>query len=260
MRCYVTLSTIAALAVVLAGCAAPAPEITSPNVTLEVKSAAGVEGGCMFFNSKDKFCHTFVVHIVNGNAKENVDNNMFYWEATSANGSVVKVPSKEGPDAVAPGHEITTTLKFDTTDAARLVNLTYKAIWMREPVFVTIPTYAVQPWVSGVTLTVTKAEIQPENCGGYGTDSRCHAFTVHVVNGNAKESIEKSTFKWKGKTATGNVFNAYYSSEGPDAIAPGAEGDFVIKFDMSTDAKLAQLVYEDSLWMLRPAAAQVSTY
>lgn len=243
------------IALPLAGCTSN-PELTKPNISLTVTAASALVGGCVF-SAKDKVCHTLTVHVLNNNTKEDFSNNMFYWEAASSNGTIIKTPNTEGADAITPGNQGDLTLRFDSTGTAILTTLRYRAIWMSEAATAAIPPYAITPWTANIGITVTSAEKTVGGCI-FGDDKTCHTIIVHVKNDNAKEKVDGSQFYWKGLNADGNSFNAY-NVDGPDAISPGSQGDLTIQFEPSGDSNIAKVQYEAS-WMLEPETAAVPPY
>lgn len=138
MRAMVCFCLLAGIA--FAGCVDA--EVSDPNVTIAVTSAGIEPGPCAGFGGDEEDCHAITVHIVNGNTKEDVSNNMFYYDAVASDGGVYRAPDVEGPDAFAPGGEGDLTLKFDLPSGpTRLTQVRYEAIWMSDPVVAAVPSY-----------------------------------------------------------------------------------------------------------------------
>lgn len=140
MRGWNLLVVVTLVALSVAGCVDA--EVSDPNVTITVESAEKRPGACIFGDSANDTCHTLRVFIQNGNEREDVSTNMFYWEAVAASGGVYAPPEEvEGPDAIAPGAEGRVTLEFEVSEPSDLVQLRYEAVWMSEPVLAPIPAY-----------------------------------------------------------------------------------------------------------------------
>lgn len=111
-----------------------------------------------------------------------------------------------------------------------------------------------------IDLMVTGAERVPGPCIGFGDEAEdCHVLMVHVVNGNEEEDVSNNMFYYEARASDGGVYSAP-DVEGPDAFAPGAEGDIQLSFDLpSGEVRVVEVRYE-AMWMSEPVVAPVPAY
>lgn len=131
-------AVVVAAFVAVSGCVEK--EVLDPKVAIAVTGGSVLPDDCYGLGS-GKQCHVLEVRVVNENEREDVDTNMFYWKAVSAQGGVFQSLRVEGPDAVAAGASGAVTLGFDVTDGSNLVQLRYKGLWMSNPVTASVPSY-----------------------------------------------------------------------------------------------------------------------
>jgi hypothetical protein len=227
-----------------------------PPVSVQVDGISATNVDCDR-RSNDTYCHSIDVKVTNEHSEENADTSGANWKATTLSGSIVEFPDVEGSQSLTPRATTKATVNFDLEPETRLDSLIYQPSFSPRGLNVSLPDYQIEEYSSGINLTVTGVDSQPNDCPDYSDDSSkdCHSIDVVVANNHEEESADMNQFNWKATATDGGDYDVY-EVQGPDSVPSGSESSVTVQVELPSGEEVKRLQFEDS-WMPKPATVQV---